>query len=126
MRVIHDNETREIDISGTHDDWAEFAPQIASNSQPINLESDFDPFPYSSVATRVVICRNTSARLRICIRDGFDLVVEGNDRAISDFRSIVEDMAQSFTAGHHIHFDPISFEDQLAEDSASVVLTCRA
>ncbi|MFJ9379408.1 hypothetical protein [Streptomyces sp. NPDC101455] len=122
MKVLRDDSTGELELSGSRSELLALGRKLRSGDGEILLAKASDPFPYSGSLLRIGV-RQASGKVRISSSgDSGSLDVEGRLESLSLLAENIEGFALEADQGDHLHVDYFPEHDYLAGGSGSLVV----
>lgn len=121
--------TVEISIRGSSDDWTDFAARLRKAAtgelQTLQPDQDADPDPYDALAQQIIITQTEDAKGWVGLHEADKVLIAAPAPVLEILASNAEFVGRELRSGvgAHIHIDPISYPDDLKDDSANVVFT---
>lgn len=126
MQIRYSKPNR-IEVSGTVQELAlinrDILNLIGSNSSSfvVEVETDFDPSPYDSTLSRMIVSQ-TEGPVRVSVVADTQLQVEGSAQNLETFASFF-DFPEDSESGRHSHFEYYEGNECVAADSEPIVIS---
>jgi hypothetical protein len=132
LRIRYGAPTAEIDLEGSRQDLLDLQIAILKILKSgraellVPADTSFDPSPYDAVVCAISVVVSTADKGRVTVSDDHLLVV-GPERMLRNFAANLPCNASPPRSGlqYHVHYDRISFEDCLDENSMHLVISLR-
>jgi hypothetical protein len=121
LKVLREDSTREIEISGTRSDLLALGRNLRSGQGAFRMSKVSNPFLYGRSLSRIEF-RQSSGKVKPYATKSDDLEVQGGLEALALLADNIESFTLDADQDDHLHVDYFPEHNYLAEGSESLVV----
>ncbi|MFD6446787.1 hypothetical protein ACFWEJ_16900 [Promicromonospora sp. NPDC060204] len=121
MKVLFSASTRELELSGTGQEFLRLSRDLRSADSAFSLFEDPDPHPYETALRRMEI-RQAVGKVKIHVPADGVLEIGGDSDSMAFLAENIEDFAVSASGSYHWHVEHFPGHEYLDEASVPLVV----
>jgi len=105
--ALYANDTREIEISGSKEEWKLLASALLTDKREKRCKIVNNPEPYTNSTEKILIQHNKSDKILIDVNSDGYISISGSLAVCSDMSLLIHSFASEYQPGQHFHFDSV-------------------
>lgn len=107
MIALYANDTREIKISGSKEDWKLLGSALLTDKEEKRCKIVNNPEPYTNSIEKILIQHNKSDQILIDVNSDDYITISGSLAACTGMSQLIQSFASEYQPTEHFHFDSV-------------------